>query len=237
MLMGGAIFIGLCAVFLASGVYKTSKIHIDAAMAVTLTLFFGSGILLMRIIANGTYPGKGGIQDYLFGKVSVLTRQDLYTIVGVGILVFILLSIFFKEFFIRSFDPTYAEVTGFTGWVIDLLMYTCVVLSIVVGVKAVGLVLMVAFVVTPPAAARQWVKTLPSMVMLSGFFGALGSAVGAYLSIQFDDIPTGPVIVLALFVLFVASLVMSPRRNVIVRAVRTWQHTSALRKSVGDYKR
>src|SRR5699024_12257495 len=78
------------------------------------------------------------------------------------------------------------------------------------------LVLMVAFVVTPPAAARQWTTTLGSMVTLAGIFGAVGSGVGAYLSIAWGNVPTGPLIVLTLFALFVLSLLLSPRRRIVM---------------------
>ena len=93
-------------------------------------------------------------------------------------------------------------------------------MATVIGVKAVGLVLMVAFVVTPAAAARQWVSTMSGMVFLSGAIGGAGSALGAYLSIQLGSVPTGPLIVLTLFALFLFSLLAAPRRSLVVRALR-----------------
>ena len=105
---------------------------------------------------------------------------------------------------------------------LDPLVFCAITVATVIGVKAVGLVLMVAFVVTPPAAARQWTRTLPTMVALSGLFGATGAAVGAYLSIVFGPVPTGPVIVLVLFTLFLLSLTLSPR-GVVLRTYRRHQ--------------
>ena len=88
---------------------------------------------------------------------------------------------------------------------------------------------MVAFVVTPPAAARQWVQTVPAMVVLAGVFGAVGSGAGSYLSIALGNVPTGPVIVLVLFAMFLVSFIFAPKRSVIARARSQRRATAALR--------
>lgn len=182
----------------------------------------------MRVIANGAFKGKGGIQDYLFGNASVITRADLKTIIIVGGLAVAVMVIFFKEFEIRTFDPDQATLLGFAPNVIDSIMFLSIVTATVVGMKAVGLVLMVAFVVTPPAAARQWVDTLPAMVTLSAVIGGVGSAFGSYASIALGNVPTGPMIAITLFAIFVVSLLLSPKRSVISRAV----HRSQARKDI-----
>lgn len=199
-------------------------------MAVSLTMFFGLGMVLMRIIADGAYPGKGGIQDYLFGNASVMTLADLRTSLITAALALILMAVFWKEFALRTFDPDHSRVLGFNARIVDFLMFTAIVIAIVIGVKAVGLVLMVAFVITPPAAARQWTKTLRGMVSLSGIFGAVGSGIGAYLSIAFGNIPTGPVIVLTLFSIFVVSIVCSPRRSTIAASLAMWRARQQLKR-------
>ena len=201
-------------------------------MAISLTVFFGAGMILLRIISNGPFTGKGGIADYLFGNASVITIADLATSTAVGALALVLMLVFWKEFTLRTFDPVLSTVLGFRSGVIDTLMFATIVIAIVIGVKAVGVVLMIAFVVTPPAAARQWTSTLPGMVALSGAFGAIGSGVGAYLSIVLGNIPTGPVIVLTLFVIFLISLLASPRRSVITTALRRAQAREALRREL-----
>ena len=218
-LMIGAVAVGTLAVVFAQVVPRVSKIRIDTSMAISLTIFFGAGMLLMRVVSNGSYPGKGGIQDYLFGNASVITTTDLFTSLTVGALAVLVMVVFWKEFAIRTFDPQHSEVMGFRGRTTDTLMFSTIVIATVIGVKAVGLVLMVAFVVTPPAAARQWTRTLPGMVWLSAFIGGAGSGVGAYLSIVLGDVPTGPLIVLTLYAVFLFSLFASPRRSILMTAL------------------
>ena len=190
----GAVVAGALAAWYANTVAETSKIRIDTAMAVTLTVFFGAGMVLMRIITNRPYPDKGGIQDYLFGNASVITRADLLTSIVVGALALVPMLLLWKEFQVRTFDPVHSSVLGFKAGIIDGIMFTCIVVATVIGVKAVGLVLMVAFV-------------------------AVGSGVGAYLSIALGKVPTGPLIVLTLFAIFLVSMLFAPRRSVVTKAV------------------
>ncbi|MEM8553520.1 MAG: metal ABC transporter permease [Pseudomonadota bacterium] len=228
ILIVGAVVTGTLAALFANTVASQTKIAIDTAMAISLTTFFGLGMLLLRIIANNPFPGKGGIQDYLFGNAASITRADLTTSVAVGALALVLMVVFWKEFTLRTFDPVLSTMLGFRARIIDTLMFTTIVIAIVIGVKAVGFVLMVAFVVTPPAAARQWTNTLPSMVMLSALFGGFGSGLGAYLSISMGNVPTGPVICLVLFAIFLVSLIASPKRSILVTALRRVQARRAL---------
>lgn len=239
LLIAGAILTGTLAALFANIITSRTKIAIDTAMAISLTSFFGLGMLLLRIIANNPYPGKGGIQDYLFGNAASITRADLTTSVAVGALALVLMAVFWKEFALRTFDPVLSTMLGFRARLIDTLMFGTIVIAIVIGVKAVGFVLMVAFVVTPPAAARQWTNSLPAMVVLSGLFGGLGSGLGAYLSISMGNVPTGPVIVLVLFTIFILSLLASPRRSILVTALRRFRARQTLRRelTIGGAKR
>ncbi|MGP1255369.1 MAG: metal ABC transporter permease [Kiloniellales bacterium] len=228
----GAVATGTLAALFANSIAARTKIKIDTAMAISLTVFFGAGMLLLRIITNGPFAGKGGIDDYLFGNASVITIADLVTSTAVGAVALVLMLVFWKEFTLRTFDPVLSTMLGFRAGVIDTLMFTTIVIAIVIGVKAVGVVLMIAFVVTPPAAARQWTSTLPGLVALSGAFGAIGSGVGAYLSVALGNVPTGPLIVLTLFVIFLISLLASPRRSVLTTALRRVRARETLRREL-----
>lgn len=228
----GAVVVGTIAALGANAIARSTKLRIDTAMAVILSVCFGLGMLLMRVIANGVFPGKGGIQDYLFGNASVITIADFLTSLAVGGAAIVVMIVCWKEFALRVFDPQHSIALGFSARLIDALMFAMIVIATVIGLKAVGLVLMVAFVVTPPAAARQWARTLPGMVVLSALFGALGSGTGAYLSVSLGSVPTGPLIVLTLFTIFLVSLLFSPRRSLITRSIRRIRARNRLREQL-----
>ena len=218
LLILGAVLVGTAAVQATHAIVAGSRIRVDAAMAIVLTSFFGAGLLLQRVITDSALPGSGGIQDYLFGNASVLTRADLLVsaLVGAGAL-FVLVTLW-RGFALRTLDPSHATVLGFPSRFLDPALFLTIVVGTVIGVKAVGLVLMVAFVVTPAAAARQWTRSLPGMVLLAGAIGGIGSAVGALASITLEDVPTGPVIVLVLAASLLVSLLAAPRRGLLARA-------------------
>ncbi|USR79532.1 metal ABC transporter permease [Arcanobacterium pinnipediorum] len=234
-LITGAVIIGTSAVLFTQWIVRNSKVHLDSAMAVTLSLFFGLGMVLMRIVADAPLPGKGGIQDYLFGNASTITREDFYTSLAVGSIALLIVFIFWKEFSARSFDPIHATMMGIHGKLIDTLMFGTIVIASVIGLRAVGLVVMVAFVITPPAAARQWTTRLSSMVIVSAFIGAIGSGIGAYLAVSFGKVPTGPMIVIVLFVIFVISLLFSPRRSLIMQAWARRRARNELKKQLLEH--
>lgn len=234
LLIVGAVITGTLAVAAHRYIGETTKLQPDTTMAIVLTGFFGLGLLLLRIITDGRFPGKGGIHDYLFGNASVMTQADIITSAVVGVAALAVVALLWKEFSLRTFDAETAQVMGFSGRTIDAWMFSLIVVAVVIGVKAVGVVLMVAFIVTPPAAARQWVKTLPSMVALSAAIGGAGSALGAYFSIARGGLPTGPVIVLTLFVIFAASLVLAPERSVVRRLYTRSQVRRRLIREVSD---
>lgn len=210
----GAVVTGWLATLAATHVARVTRLGTDTAMAVVLATFFGAGMLLMRVITDHPLPGKGGIQDLLFGSASAIMTSDLVTIGVVGALALVVMLCCAKEFGLRTFDPDQADLQGFSPRLVDGLMFGCLVAATVVGARSVGLVLMVALVVTPPAAARQWTRRLRGTVVLAGAIGAAAGGLGAYLAVV-AGLPPGPVIVLVLFVILVVSLVFAPGRGLV----------------------
>ena len=119
-----------------------------------------------------------------------------------------------------SFDPAFAASLGFRVRAIELLLTTLTVVAVVIGLKAVGVVLMTALLIAPAVAARQWSNRLGRVVPLAGLFGALAGVAGTLashlLSYQFPkagSVPTGPTIVLCATALVVLSLVFGTARG------------------------
>lgn len=215
----GAVITATIAVLVSNWVTQDSRVTIDAAMAISLSLFYGIGMVLMRQITHSTLQGRGGIDKYMFGNAATLLEADLYTIAVFGGLAILIMIAFWKEFKVFTFDPILATQMGFSPQILTPLMMGAVTIAIVIGVKAVGLILMIAFAIMPAAAARQWTKRLSSMVILSSLIGGLSGAVGSYLSANMGKVPTGPIVVILLFGVFVFSLSFAPERSVLRRAV------------------
>ncbi|WP_047263239.1 metal ABC transporter permease [Corynebacterium mustelae] len=209
----GALVTGLLSVVLANRVAETTRIGIDATMAVMLSLFLGGGLLLLQIIQRSRIKGKGGIEELMFGNAATLTNLDVTTIAVVTAVVFVILALMWRPFNLLTFDPTLAQVSGVRTQRISPVLFGIIVLAIVIGVKAVGLILMIAFAVFPPAAARQFSRTVGQMALLSGVFGACAAVIGTYISVAVGKVPTGPVIVIVLSIIVAISMVITPSRG------------------------
>ncbi|MCQ9345083.1 metal ABC transporter permease [Corynebacterium phoceense] len=215
VLVCGAVATGLLAVATIHALPKVTPLKQDAVMAAVLTTFFSVGMLILQYVSRTPLPGKAGIQDFLLGNASTLTRADVAAslVIGVGILV--MLAAVHNHHSVMIFDPAFARVTGTRTRIINALAFVAITVITVLGVKVVGVVLMVAVVVSPAAAARQWIHRLPAFIGLASLLGAACAALGTALSIHFA-IPTGPTIVLVQAAVVAMSLAVSPRRRAVI---------------------
>ncbi|HSL91941.1 MAG TPA: metal ABC transporter permease, partial [Candidatus Limnocylindrales bacterium] len=219
-LLLGAAATGWLGTLLVMSIVGNTRVKYDSALGLTLSVFFGFGMVLLTYIQRMPVAAQAGLDRFLFGQAATLLRRDLATIAVPGAAILILVALFWKEFKLLSFDPDYGESLGFPARRLDLLLTTLLVAAIVTGLQTVGVVLMSAMVVAPAAAARQWTDRLGVMVAISGFFGALSGVGGVLISSSAARMPTGPTIVLCLSFLVLVSLLLAPNRGVLWSAVR-----------------
>lgn len=177
------------------------------------------GILFSGIFALGLVLASAGIKSYtidlfsyLFGDILAVTRTDLIgiSLLGAGVLAIIL--VFYKELVYVSFDPVVAEASGLPAGLLQMLLLVLLSVTVVVSVQAVGIVLVVAMLVTPSATAFLLTDRFGRMMTLGAGFGAFSALVGFYLS-YYLDVPSGGAIVLVATSLFVLTAIVSPRRG------------------------
>ena len=218
LLIGAAIagWLGAYAVF---GVVRATRVAYDSALAIILSSFFGVGLVLLTIIQRRPDASQAGLDRFLFGQAATLVVRDVQTMSAVGVLAFLALLLFWKEFKLLSFDPDFAASLGMSVRRLDIGLTTLVVIAIVVGLQTVGVVLMSAMIVAPATAARQWTDRLGRMVGISAAFGALAGVGGTIVSGRVDRMPTGPAIVVAMSLLVLISLLFAPERGLLWQAV------------------
>lgn len=220
VLVPGALLSGFASLALARFVTQRTRLKDDASLGAMLAVFFGGGLLLLRWIErrNPPIPGHTGLDDYLFGMAAAMTRGDLAMILALGGACLLTLTLAWKELKLFTFDPDFSLSLGFPARLLDTLTMVLLVAGVVVGIQTVGVILMIAMLVTPPSAARQWTGRLGPMVLLSACFGAVSGLGGALLSATEAGLPTGPIVVLIATSIFVVSLLLAPRRGVLSRA-------------------
>jgi manganese/zinc/iron transport system permease protein len=220
MVLGGAAA-GWLAMQVVSLVTRRSRIPFDTALAGVLAVFFGLGLVLFTYIQrNVTGAALTPLERYLFGQAAFLRTPDLSMIIGFAILALLAVAFFWKQFKVVSFDPAFAASLGLPVRRIEFAITTLTVLAVVVGLKAVGVVLMTALLIAPAVAARQWSDRLGRVVILAGIFGALAGLAGTVsshlLSYEFSragSVPTGPTIVLCAAALVLFSLAFGTARG------------------------
>lgn len=190
-----------------------ARIGEDAATAAALSVAFGLGVALLSLIQALPTGGQAGLNAYLLGQAASMTGAEAWTTATVGAGALVLLMLFFKELTAAAFDPVQAAARGLPVRGLDLLTTVLMLALVAVGLRAVGLVLILALLVTPAAAARFWTDRLPRLAGLAAAFGAGGAYLGGALSAAIPGLPTGALIVAMLTGIFAFSLLFAPRRG------------------------
>ena len=214
-LLLGAGIASLFAVGFIRALTSTTRIKQDAAMGIALASWFAMGIALLSYIQGRPDAGQAGLDKFIFGQAAAMVQGDVDLIARVGMVIFAVLALLWKEFKLITFDPEFARANGFRVRLLDSILSTLVVAAIVLGLQLAGVILMVGLLIGPPVAARQWTNGLGQMVLLSAVFGAVAGGAGAAISSLDVNVPTGPLIIVASFVIVVFSICFAPGRGVV----------------------
>ena len=207
----GAFISGILGAVLIAWIKSQSKIKSDAAMALTFSSFFALGVLLITVLKN-----KIDLDSFLFGDILAVNQNDIIrtAIVTIGILITI--KLFYKELLFYTFDKTGAQAVGLPVETMHLAFMTVVTLTIIVSMQSVGVILVIALMVGPALTASLLVKELHQMLLLGSTIGIGASILGIYLS-YYQNLPSGPTIILVSSGLFLLTLFLSPSQGILTR--------------------
>jgi len=220
LLIIGAFVTGWVSILVMDAITRNTKIKEDAATGLSLSVFFGVGILLMTYIQHSGNAAQSGLDTFLFGKAAALVGKDLVAFSIIAIVVLFVVFLYYKEFKLISFDPSYARVIGLPVKRIDMLLTSITVLAVVTGIQAVGVVLMAAMLITPAAASRFWTNNLFKMILLAACFGAFSGVAGAFISYTAPSMPTGPWMVMVLSIIALISFFFAPGKGILLKMLR-----------------
>ncbi len=223
-LLAGALATALTAAACHRFILWASPLKEDAALGISLSVFYGSGIVLLTKIQGLGFGTQAGLKSFLFGSAATMLPSDVKFLVALALVVAVLLGLFFKELKLAIFDPEFATTQGYPVRMLDVLLTMLLAGVIVAGLRIAGVVLMVAATIVPPAAARQWSDRLGIVLLLAALLGGVSGALGAYASAVSPWLKTGPAIVVVGSMLFLLSVLCSPRRGVLARWLRE-RHT------------
>jgi len=210
--LGTAIVVGLAVGWIS----RRSRVREDTAIGIVFAGMFALGIAMIST-AHGFAVD---LVHFLFGNVLGVSTSDLWLIAGFGLAVLLLLLIFYKEFVLVSFDPTFARTLRLPTAFYQYLLIVLIAVTVVVSLQTVGIGLMLAMLVVPASTAFLLTRRLPAMIGLGAILGALSGVIGLYLS-YYWSIASGAAVVLVSIAFFLLALAFSSHRRILSR----WRST------------
>jgi len=231
-IVGGAIISGSAATFLTSWLKSNTKLSEDSIIATVLSTFFGFGIVLLTVIQKTGNPEMAGLNQFIFGNAIGILEEDLWVYGGLSLIIILSLSLLMKEFSLLVFNQEFGRAIGYPMDFIRLVFNILMILSVVIGIQAIGVVLMAALLITPGAAARFWTDRLSTLLILAGLFAVISGITGTYISFVLPKMPTGPWVVVCLSFLALISFLFAPKKGILFRYISRRKY---LRKTHRDH--
>ncbi|MFC5733012.1 metal ABC transporter permease [Cytobacillus gottheilii] len=219
-LLIGATITGLLAAYCIQFVISNSIIKEDTAICLILSVFFGFGIVLLTKVTQSPAGNKSGLSDFIFGQAASLVGSDVKMMAITAAALIVITALIFKELKVLTFDPEFAKGLGLPAGFLNLVFLSLLVAVIVIGIQAVGVILMAALLITPAVAARYWTDSLGKMIVISGIFGAISGVAGTLISTLGEGLATGPFIVVTATALFLFSMFFAPGRGIVTNAIK-----------------
>jgi len=205
----GAVVSGLLTALGINYVDQKSRIKSVSAIGIVFSAFFALGVILM-----GKAQSAIDLTSILFGNILTVSNTDRYITMIVGLLVILVVFLFYKELFITTFDPTMAKAYGLPVEKINYGIMILLTLVSVASLQTVGVILVVALLITPASTAYLLTSSLTKMIGLSALLGAISAMAGLYFSFSYN-LPSGAVIVLVAASIFVLALLFSPKQGLV----------------------
>ncbi|MHD0449308.1 metal ABC transporter permease [Staphylococcus cohnii] len=193
----GALVTGMIASIFIGFITKNSKTKPDAAIGISFTAFLATGVILISLINSTT-----DLYHILFGNLLAVTHATFWSTVIVGLIVMVLIITFYRPLMISTFDPIFSRMSGLNTTFLHYFVMLLLSLVTVASIQTVGIILVVALLITPASAAFLIAKKLHTMMIISSLISVISSIVGMYFSYIYN-IPSGATIVLCAFIIYI----------------------------------
>ena len=224
----GSVVAGLLTALLITWIQQNIKTKNDAAIGIVFTLMFSIGVIGISWLNN-----EGGVhldlKDFLIGSIMGISNEDivltlLITAYTVGSVV-----LFYRYLFITTFQPVIASTMGISTKMVHYFLMLMLSFAIVAGLKIVGVILVVALLITPSSTALLLSNKLKNVIILSAGIGLLSSVMGLILSIIYNT-PPGPAMVIVAATLYFAAALFSPEKGLVLRTIRSYRQRQKIER-------
>ena len=215
VLLASAAISGILGAFSVMALRRYTLLKEDAALGIVLSVFFSLGMVLLSLVQQTESGNAAGLEGFIYGNTAGIVAQDAKLLALVCVLVTAGVLMLRKELQLLCFDPVYAAAQGWPVLLLDLILMGFVILIVILGTSIVGVLLVVAMVVIPPAAARFWSDRLGRNLITSSFIGSAAGVLGALSSWSIEHLPSGASMVLCAAGLFIVSMLFGTRHGLV----------------------
>lgn len=211
----GASLSAILANFLNEWIIKNRPFKADASLGILISGFYAIGALLISKLSKTHGSELAGIKGYLLGQAALIQKSDIAPILILFIISAIFIGLFYKRLIYSIFDSNYLEFLHQRPRLFLLLSTTLIVFTLLLSLQMVGAILAASFLLIPAAISLFLSSKLGWRFVWSSLLGAFIGSIGTYLSSLWDNLPTGPMIVLSGFMLFILVAVFGPHRSLL----------------------
>ncbi|MGD9040887.1 MAG: metal ABC transporter permease [Desulfobacteraceae bacterium] len=197
--LGATLFSFLSSMIMGVASLK-SRERVDAIIGVMWALGMAIGIILIDLT-----PGYNvDLMSYLFGSILTVGRSDIWFMVSLALVTFLVVLVFYKEFLAMSYDEEFSFVVGIPVKILYFVLLGLIALSVVVIIRVVGLILVIALISIPPYIAEKYTRSLGKMMLLSSLLGMFFTITGLWLSFRYNLTSGATIILVAGLAFFVS---------------------------------
>jgi len=222
----GSVFAGLLTAVIITWIQQNVSTKNDAAIGIVFTVMFSIGVIGISYLS-----GKGGVhldlQDFLFGDVLGVGNEDLILTFLVAVYTIVSVALFYRYLFITTFQPTIAQTMGISVSAIHYFLMLMLSFAVVAALRSVGVILVVAMLITPASTALLLSNELKKVLFIAGILGMLSAIIGMVGAIIFDT-PPGPAMVIVATLIYFGAALFSKEKGIIMKYIRKRQQTAKI---------
>ena len=211
----GSVLAGLVTALCITWIQQNVETKNDAAIGIVFTAMFSIGVIAISRISkrDGVHLD---LKDFLIGNVLGVVNEDLYLTAGILVYVIVSIIVFYRYLLVTSFQSVIAQTMGIPTKLIHYFLMMLLSLAVVASIQTVGVILVVAMLITPPATALLLSNRLNTVILISSLIGLLSTISGLILAILLDA-PPGPVMVVTATGLYFLAVIFSPTKGIIFK--------------------
>ncbi|MGV0104008.1 Iron ABC transporter permease [Nostoc sp. DSM 114160] len=208
----GAFVFGVGSVIAIGYIKAKTRIKEDTVIGLVFTGFFALGLVLVS-----KTPSSVDLTHILFGNVLGISNEDIIQTVIISVITLVTIAVLRKDLLLFCFDPTHARSIGLNTAALHYILLSLLSLTAVAGLQTVGIILVVAMLVTPGATAYLLTDRFDHMILIAMASGVFSSVMGTYISYHIDG-ATGGCIVVLQTLLFIVAMIFAPKHGLLGRA-------------------